>query len=707
MDSGNTEAAKNLFSRCLLTCLNVDLWRTYIRFILRIYEPLSPEGIPEIKKAYEFSLDYIGQDLRSGPLWQEYISFLESPKQGTASFDALFGNAPEGQEESQRAATLRRAYHRALLVPTAVLDSLWSGYEKFENSTGNKTLAKRSLDEWRPRFQSARALVKDRAVLVDKLDYRALPLPPGRGGIRQARQAAAWRDYVAWERKNKQRLEHSAYQARVVLAYDQAMCILLQYPEMWLDMAAWHAYGGGAGDAAAKEALHRGRTALPTALMLHFAAADAEEHGGAIDAARAVYEELVTKLAAIEGEQHRTETPTDTNTAKQEENNDGPEKSRSRAMFSDKEGTLIWVHYMRFTKRVDGIMAARKLFLRARKWRSLGWEAFVASALIEWSHEPKDQIPRNIFELGLKTFLTEPGYVLQYAYFLKGLGDMTNLRALFERALSDTSTGKDRAAVLWDAYLQTEYEAGTLSSALVIESRRRAALYGSVGAGNGEKEQGPSDVARVALLKYRYLDMWPGNEIHLRSIEEGDEPGPVHAMKMPGSHVDREMDVNESGMDGRPRGRQGYRQQSRGGGRGGHRPAPPPPGFDPNEPIRQFPREIGQLIDQLSSQAVDGPVPDIDQVIEVILNTDFSLDGIDAHEVAASKERRRQRIASGRGMGGASGAPAAGVAGKRKLEDGGLGGGVFDESDSGGSDDDEEDDMDDVDVYRRRMRARV
>lgn len=64
------------------------------------------------------------------------------------------------------------------------------------------------------------------------------------------------------------------YRRRVTLAYEQALMVLFHYPDTWLDFAAWHAGGGGAGPAAAAAVLEKGRGALPEALALHFAAAD-------------------------------------------------------------------------------------------------------------------------------------------------------------------------------------------------------------------------------------------------------------------------------------------------------------------------------------------------------------------------------------------------------------------------------------------------
>jgi hypothetical protein len=61
-----------------------------------------------------------------------------------------------------------------------------------------------------------------------------------------------------------------------------------------------------------------------------------------------------------------------------------------------------------------------QVFMRARKYPELGWQAYVASAHMEWQHDRKDQIPRNILELGLKAFLGVPEYVEHYVAFLLG-----------------------------------------------------------------------------------------------------------------------------------------------------------------------------------------------------------------------------------------------------------------------------------------------
>jgi len=74
------------------------------------------------KKAFDFMLNYVGNDAASGPVWMEYITFLKSMPAVTP------------QEESHRMTTVRKVYQKAILVPTNRVEQLWKDYENFENS---------------------------------------------------------------------------------------------------------------------------------------------------------------------------------------------------------------------------------------------------------------------------------------------------------------------------------------------------------------------------------------------------------------------------------------------------------------------------------------------------------------------------------------------------------------------------------------------
>ena len=104
---------------------------------------------------------------------------------------------------------------------------------------------------------------------------------------------------INWERSNPQKLTpdaeagetaHPQLVTRVALAYDQALMSLWNFPDIWLEFAAWHE---GNDHEEAKAVLQRAREALPGCPLVHFAAADLVEARGDATAASAVYESVL------------------------------------------------------------------------------------------------------------------------------------------------------------------------------------------------------------------------------------------------------------------------------------------------------------------------------------------------------------------------------------------------------------------------------
>ncbi|KAL6767811.1 hypothetical protein ACKKBF_B36705 [Auxenochlorella protothecoides x Auxenochlorella symbiontica] len=622
---GGNNAAKVVYSRCLLQCPNTDLWRSYLQLVRRVNEKRGAAGLGEVRQAFEYTLDRLGQDVGSGAIWQDYVAFLQAPRLGSPELAALFGGADASQEDSARMVALRRAFQKAILVPGPASDALWAAYEAFELAGANKALGRRAVDEWRPRWQAARALSTQRATLAGRLAHHALPAPPGRS--RRPRVAAAAlaaaREWLAWEASNPQALDPATLAARVGLAHDQALALHPAHPDLALAYAAWHARGsGGGGEAAALAVLDAARRAAgPPSLALHLAAAEAHERRGALNDARAVHEETVAGLgpdAAGAGES----------------DNDTKGLGLDQA-----QGTLAWVQYLRFCARAESLTAARKAFLRARRWEGLRWQAFAASADLEWAAAGGvDTVPRKILELGLERHLAEPGYVLHYLAFLRGLGDVANARALLERALP--AMPAERGRPLWDAYLVLEAEAGTLGTLRGVEERRRVAL-----AALGPPRPASAEAVAEAGLKYGALGLLPVHPDAAASWRAalGERDG--------GDAAPAPSDADSSDEDGGvpPRGtRHGaFGGESAARTRGHDRASPAPRPASPSratEGPRSLPRELQAFIRDLPpAHALDGPTPDVDQVLSVIMANDYSPAGIDAHEFAAARERRRQR----------------------------------------------------------------
>ena len=54
----------------------------------------------------------------------------------------------------------------------------------------------------------------------------------GKGGPFQVRQAQVWQDLLAWEKSNPMRLDGPALSVRVSLTYDEALTVLMHFPDV-------------------------------------------------------------------------------------------------------------------------------------------------------------------------------------------------------------------------------------------------------------------------------------------------------------------------------------------------------------------------------------------------------------------------------------------------------------------------------------------
>ena len=78
-------------------------------------------------------------------------------------------------------------------------------------------------------------------------------------------------------------------------------------------------------------------------------------------------------------------------------------------------------------------------------------QVFMHSAMMEWHTDRQTPVPRNILELCMKSaHIRQPSFVRAYARFLAQTGDVSNARAVFERALAQP----EAPLGIWDAYLE-------------------------------------------------------------------------------------------------------------------------------------------------------------------------------------------------------------------------------------------------------------
>jgi len=416
LSAKNFDNVEKLFQRCLRQCLHIDLWKTYIRYILDVKAKL-PNTKEEIIRAFEFALAYIGLDINANQIWSDYIAYVKSLKTNNQ------------YEESQKMDALRKLYQRAIEQPMHNLEAFWKEYDQFENGL-NKILAKALLNEHAPKYMAARAVYRERKNYFEGISRNMLARPP-RGTAKERQQVQLWKRLLGYEKTNPQRLDKAGLKERVAFTYNQCLLNLYYYPEIWYDAANWQLQMGD--PLACIDVLQRATKALPDCLLLHFHLADFLESQGNIKKAREVYENLL----------------------------------------KTKCDPLLFVQYMRFARRTEGEDAARTIFFRARK-ANCSYHVYVAAALMEYHINKNFEVARKIFELGVRKFSDQMTFIFQYIDFMMHTNDDNNTRAVFENVLA--TIPKERALEVWDLYLKFEQMAGNLNTIQQIE-KRRAATY--------------------------------------------------------------------------------------------------------------------------------------------------------------------------------------------------------------------------------------
>jgi tetratricopeptide (TPR) repeat protein len=475
--AGNWSHLETLFSESLRPWGDVRMWRLYLQYTTQMNGPDSRETLV---KAYELALSHVGWDLQASSIYLDYLDLLmRSASSSSAAATAEGGGGGGLYEEQQRMDQIRRVFHRALAIPLDNIEGIWHRYDAYENSL-NRATAKKILSDKGPTYMAARVAAKELAIILDAVERdNVLPaLPPsdktederaGESAEDETLLYERWFRWIRWEQKNPLKLPVTStiLTQRINYAFRCSLRVLRHYSEAWFEYARWWrgvspsvvaaaiptlpSVSGVSSTASSNissnkninEAIHVLRhsiSILPTDLLVSFSLADLleqqqqlqQQHNNAsLPSAAApadhshsnpqiVYEELIERLISA-----MPAAPS-------------PERASQLAEHL----TLATIQQMHCARRTEGLAAARAIFTRARKSpHPLGWQLYVASAQMELYCGRRDaQIASKIYELGMSQHGRNVHYLLEYLRHLLALGDETNARALFERALTNLAT---------------------------------------------------------------------------------------------------------------------------------------------------------------------------------------------------------------------------------------------------------------------------
>uniref|UniRef100_A0A673H7A0 Cleavage stimulation factor subunit 3 n=1 Tax=Sinocyclocheilus rhinocerous TaxID=307959 RepID=A0A673H7A0_9TELE len=444
-----------LFQRCLMKVLHIDLWKCYLSYVRETKGKL-PSYKEKMAQAYDFALDKIGMEIMSYQIWVDYINFLKGVE------------AVGSYAENQRITAVRRVYQRGCVNPMINIEQLWRDYSKYEEGI-NVHLAKKMIEDRSRDYMNARRVAKEYETVMKGLDRNAPSVPP-QNSPQEAQQVEMWKKYIQWEKSNPLRTEdQTLITKRVMFAYEQCLLVLGHHPDIWYEAAQYLeqsskllAEKGDMNNAKlfSDEAANIYERAIGTLLnknmLLYFSFADYEESRMKHEKVHSIY----NRLLAIE----------------------------------DINPTLVYIQYMKFARRAEGIKSGRTIFKKAREDARTRHHVYVTAALMEYYCSKDTPVAFKIFELGLKKYGDIPEYILAYIDYLSHLNDN----------IPDSNIGD-------------------LASILKVERRRFMAF----------KDEYEGKETALLVDRYKFMDLYPCSPSELKALGYKDVSRAKYASLMP------------------------------------------------------------------------------------------------------------------------------------------------------------------------------
>ncbi|KAF7354683.1 mRNA 3'-end-processing protein RNA14 [Mycena sanguinolenta] len=450
----------------------VELWKFYLDYVRRVNNGPATRDI--VRKAYDFALNHVGQDRDSGPIWAEYIQFLNA------------GESSNTWETQQKMDALRKVYHRAVQTPLENVEQLWTQLEAFEMGL-NKITAKKFMSELSPAHMQARTVLRQLNNHLQGLgnnNTNGIFLPaPATFSAQERELIKRWKLYLKWEEGNPLEIEEkdrATFISRVEKVYRKAVIRMRYYPEIWFMAYSWTASVGKNDDALS--ILKAGLEANPESFALTYAYAEQLEKAElkrTSGISRPVLRANLARLTALAAPPEASAEETKEENGSQESISTAPatnkhyqdELAERKKLYSN-----AWINYMRFARRAQGQTTCRETFSKARKDEYVGWEVYEAAAMTEYRCNLDDGrlVASRIFENGMKKFGTDVAYVLAHLSFLLTINDENNARALFERVVPTFTPAE--AKPIWERWSRSQYQYDDLEAVLELE-RRMAEVY--------------------------------------------------------------------------------------------------------------------------------------------------------------------------------------------------------------------------------------
>ena len=130
LTDGEFKKVEEIFQKSLPVAWSVEMFNFYLDYIRRMNNVVTggEQARNTISQAYEFVVSVVGIDKDCGAIWADYLDFVKSTQ-----VDVKW-------KEQQKMDQTRKIYQRAVCLPLENLETLWQGYNAFENELNKATV---------------------------------------------------------------------------------------------------------------------------------------------------------------------------------------------------------------------------------------------------------------------------------------------------------------------------------------------------------------------------------------------------------------------------------------------------------------------------------------------------------------------------------------------------------------------------------------
>lgn len=422
---------EKIFSEKLTKVLNVQLWKSYLKYIIKI-NPILPDSpqIPRetILNSFKFAIESLGMDPLNGHLiYQDYLNYLYNWKPLNSS------------ESTNRTELIELTLIKMIQTPSLKLEDNWKLFTSYCNEL-NSPKGKKLINDHSNQYMKLRSINNElKSIICTKANQLKLVEVLD---THHSKQLKIWQKWIKWEITNPLSLDSP--NLRLNLIYNLSCQYLKLVPMTWFNYSMFLLIEMKSPELA--------RNTLTDSLKINSSSLS-----------------LCLKLSEI----YQNDYLDDSNEANTALLNSLWSQFIENLISQGRDGYMItkmYIYWLNIWIKLSNLKEIRNVFGQARKFSAITYHVYKEYALFEYSVNDNIKIANKTFELGLKNFPNNINIILEYLEFLIKIKDLKNFKKVIEISINDFEA-EDDLLELFKCYYKVETLFGNFNSTNLLTER--------------------------------------------------------------------------------------------------------------------------------------------------------------------------------------------------------------------------------------------